>query len=142
MDCRAGALSRIYAPMTAARPGSAGPIRVVIAGVPGLLASIVHDTLTADEGIVVVAQVASADDLAATLAQPVDVIVTTASVARMAPAMRGVLFGDTPVPVVAISADGRRMDVFSHAMVHDRGLRDLTDLVREAVAEARSGIGG
>jgi hypothetical protein len=128
--------------MAAATPGSAGPIRVVIAGVPGLLASIVHDTLTAEEDIVVVAQVAAANDLAAILAQPVDVVVTTASIGRMPPAMRGVLFGDTPVPVVAISADGRRMDVFSHAMVHDRGLRGLTDLVREAVAEARSGIGG
>lgn len=120
----------------------AATIRVVIAGVPGLLASIVCDILRGEADIEVVAQVASAGELEDVLGHNVDVVVTTAGVDALTPALRALLFGRVPVPVVAISADGRRIDVFGHTVRHDRGIDGLTELIREAVAESRPRIGG
>lgn len=112
-------------------------IKVVIAEMPGLLAAVVRSTLSEESDMEVVAQVASSEELTVALCRQVDVVVTASTTEGLSPAFRSLLFGFTPVPVVAISPDGTRIDVYGRSVIHGEGLEGLTSLIREAVTVAR-----
>ena len=117
-------------------------IKVLIVGMPGLLASVVRETLDAEPDMEVVGQVASIDEFSGVPRQPIDVVVTTSTATGVSAGLTSLLFGSTPLPLVAISADGSRIDVFGRSVRHGQGLDGLTGLIRDAVAVARPRIGG
>lgn len=109
------------------------PIRILIADMPGLLGSVVSRTLSEERDMEVVAHAHTSVELREALGQPIDVIVTTPVADGPSAPVRALLFGPDPVPVVAVSADGRRVDVYGHSTIHGTGIEGLTALVREAV---------
>jgi hypothetical protein len=117
-------------------------IKVLIVGMPGLLASVVRETLDAEPDMEVVGQLASIDDVNELLRQPIDVVVTASTAAGISSTLQSLLFTPRPLPLVAISADGNRIDVFGRSVRHGQGLDGLTGLIRDAVAVARPQIGG
>jgi hypothetical protein len=112
-------------------------IKIVIAGMSGLLGAVVRSTLSEESDMEVVAQVSSSEALAVELGRPVDVVVTVSASGELSPVFQRLLFGPTPLPVVAISPDGKRIDVFGRSVIHGEGLAGLTNLIREAVTVAR-----
>ena len=118
------------------------PIRVLIAEVPALLASVVQHTLNGESDMTVVEQVGSAGELLEALRRPVDVVVTASPTSELRPQFQALLFGDTPLPIVTISLDGKRIDVYGRSITRGGGIEGLTGLIREAVAAARPRIGG
>ena len=106
-------------------------IKVLITEVPALLASVVRHTVNEERDMTVVEQVVSAD-----------VVVTASTTSELGPRFRALLFGPTPLPIVTISLDGKRIDVYGRATTHGGGIEGLTGLIREAVAGARPRIGG
>jgi hypothetical protein len=117
--------------MDAARNGA---IKVVIVGVPGLLAAVVRKAVDEEPGMEVVAQVGS-DDLAGVLREHVDIVVTAYASPDLPPAFRALLSGDSALPVVALSFEGDRIDVYGRS--HGGGVEVLIDVIRNAVAAAR-----
>lgn len=126
--------------MIGAYRGGAVTIKVLIVGMPGLLASVVRETLDGEPDMEVVGHVTSIHHFAGV--SQADVVVTTSTSAGIPEDLRALLFGDTPLPLVAISADGSRIDVYGRTVSHGQGLDGLTGLIRDAVAVARPRIGG
>jgi len=106
-------------------------IKVLIAEVPGLLASVVRNTVNEERDMTVVEQVGSAD-----------VVVTASPTSELGPRYQALLFGPAALPIVTISLDGKRIDVYGRSTTHGGGIEGLTGLIREAVAGARPRIGG
>jgi DNA-binding NarL/FixJ family response regulator len=123
-------------------PHRPGAIQVLIAEVPALLAAVVRNTVNEERDMRVVEQVGSGDELAEALHRPVDVVVTASPTADLGSQFQALLFGPTPVPIVTISLDGKRIDVYGRSITRGRGIEGLTGLIREAVAGARPRIGG
>lgn len=117
-------------------------IRIVLAELSGLLGAVVRSTLEGERDMVVVADIASTDDLAEALRHHVDVVVTSSASSNLAAPFRALLFSANPVPVAVVSADGSRIDVYGHSITYGGGLDSLTGLIREAVEGARPHIGG
>jgi hypothetical protein len=109
-------------------------IHVVIAGMPNLLAAVVRKAVEMERDIVIVAQVDKPEALTASIAKTADVIVTAAADRTLAPQYLAGLFGERPIPVVAISADGNSIDVYGRWATHGYGLAGLISLIREAAA--------
>lgn len=122
--------------------GGSDAIKVLIAGVPALLASVVRHTVNEERDMTVVEQVGSADELSHALHHPVDVVVTASPTAGLGPQFQALLFGPAPLPIVTISLDGERIDVYGRSITRGGGIEGLTGLIREAVAGARPRIGG
>ena len=85
----------------------------------------------------VVAQVGSPEELQEALRRPVDVVVTSSTTTDLAPQFQALLFGSNPLPIVAISVDGTRIDVYGRAITHGVGIDGLARLIREAAVAAR-----
>lgn len=128
--------------MIGAYHGETAAIRILIVGMPGLLASVVRETLDGEQDMEVVGQVASVGQFDVESLRLVDVVVTASTKSGIHPDLRALLFQSPPLPLVAISADGNRIDVYGRSVVHGQGLDGLTGLIRDAVAVARPRIGG
>lgn len=126
----------------AARPDSAEPIKVLIAGVPNLLAAVVRKAVNEEPDMEVVAELGSAEPLAPESRGLVDVVVTASTTTDLAPRFRELLFGPLPVPVVAISVDGKRIDVYGRSVTQGGGIEGLACSIREAVTRSRPRVGG
>jgi hypothetical protein len=117
-------------------------IQVLIAEVPALLAEVVSETVNQEDDMRVVRRIVSARDLPAALREPVDVVITASATTDLGDPFQALLFGPTPTPIVTISLDGTRIDVYGRTTTRGRGLEGLTGLIREAVAGTRPRIGG
>jgi hypothetical protein len=117
-------------------------IKVLIAEVPGLLALVVRHTVDGERDMRVVEQIGSARELGQALHRPVDVVVTSSATSELRPEFQALLFGPTPLPIVTISQDGERIDVYGHSVTRGGGIEGLTELIRDAVAAARPRVGG
>jgi hypothetical protein len=117
-------------------------IQVVIAAVPALLAEVVIETVNQEDDMRVVQRILSPQDLTGALREPVDVIVTSSATTDLGAPFQALLFGPRPLPIVTISLDGTRIDVYGRTTTRGRGLEGLTGLIREAVAGTRPRIGG
>jgi len=124
------------------RPRAWADIKVLLAGVPALLASVVCHTVNEERDMAVVGQIGSAEDLAGALRQPVDVVVTAVPNPELQPVLQALLFGPEPVPIVTISFDGERVDVYDRSITRGGGIHGLTTLIRAAVTGARPRTGG
>jgi DNA-binding NarL/FixJ family response regulator len=121
------------------RPGA---IKVLIAEVPALLAAVIQSAVNEEPDMTVVEQVGSERELANALQQPIDVVVTASSTTDLAPQFHSLLFGSSPLPIVTISLDGKRIDVYGRSINRGRGIEGLARLIREAVAVSQPGAGG
>jgi hypothetical protein len=116
-------------------------IKVLIVDLPRLLADVVRKAIEVEKDMVIFAQLDTSDALADTIAKPVDVIVTVATSGELAPPYRRALFGDRAIPVVAISAQGSSIDVYSRRSTRGYGLEGMIGLIREAVADSQRSFG-
>ena len=98
-------------------------IKVLIAEVPALLASVVRHTVNEERDMTVVEQVGPADELSAVLQRQVDVVVTASPTSEPGPRFQALLFGPKPLPIVTISLDGKRIDVYGRSTTRGAGLR-------------------
>ena len=119
-----------------------GAIRVLIAGVPALLAAVIESAVNEESDMQVVETVVAGDALSSALERPIDVVVTASSSAELAPELRSLFFGPSPLPIVTISLDGERIDVYGRTIHRGGGIEGLTRLIREAVAATRPAVGG
>ena len=90
----------------------------------------------------VVEQVGSPGELSDALHRPVDIVITASPTSELRPQFQALLFGATPLPIVTISLDGKRIDVYGRSTTCGGGIEGLTGLIREAVAGARPRMGG
>ena len=121
--------------------GSEG-INVLIAEVPALLASVVRQTVNEEGDMTVVDEVDSENELSNALQHRIDVVITASQANELGPQFRALLFGPRSLPIVMISLDGSRIDVYGRSITRGGGIASLTALIREAVAGARVRIGG
>jgi hypothetical protein len=126
----------------AASPDSAEPIKVLIAGVPNLLAAVVRKAVNEEPDMEVVAELGPAELLALESRGRVDVVVTASATTDLAPQFRELLFGPLSVPVVAISVDGKRVDVYGRSVTRGGGIEGLASSIRDAVTRSRPRVGG
>ena len=119
-----------------------GTIKVLIAEVPALLAAVVRQAVDEELDMKVVEQVATTEELGKALHRPFDVVVTSSSTTALTPQFQALLFGPTPLPIVVISRDGARIDVYGRSVTRGVGIDGLARLIREAVASARPRTGG
>jgi hypothetical protein len=125
-----------------ARPDSAAPIKVLIAGVPNLLAAVVRTAVNEEPDMEVVADLGATAPLALDSRGRVDVVVTASATTDLAPEFRALLFGPRSVPVVAIGVDGKRIDVYGRSVIQGGGIEGLACSFREAVTRSRLRVGG
>jgi hypothetical protein len=126
----------------AARSHPAIAIKVLIAGVPALLAAVVRNVVSEEPDMEVVGELGTGDPLALAMQGLVDVVVTASATADLAPPFRELLFGPTPVPVVVISVDGKRIDVYGRSVSKGGGIEGLARSIREAVTKSGQRVGG
>ena len=119
-----------------------GGIKVLIAEVPALLAAVVRQTVDNESDMTVVEQVGSPEELREALHRPIDVVVTSSPTSELGPQFQALLFGPAPLPIVTISLDGARIDVYGRSITRGVGIEGLTRLIREAVAGAQPRMGG
>jgi DNA-binding NarL/FixJ family response regulator len=119
-----------------------GAIKVLIAEVPALLAAVVRQTVDDESDMTVVEQVGSPEELREALHRPIDVVVTSSPTSGLGSQFQALLFGPTPLPIVTISLDGARIDVYGRSITHGVGIEGLARLIREAVAGAQPRMGG
>jgi hypothetical protein len=117
-------------------------IKVLIAEVPGLLAAVVRKVVSEEPDMQVVDASGAGDPLALASRGLVDVIVTASTGSGLAPSFREILFGPVPVPVLAISVDGKRIDIYGRSVTNGGGIEGLARSIREAVTRARPRTGG
>jgi DNA-binding NarL/FixJ family response regulator len=111
-------------------------INVVLAEMPRLLTAVVRTAVEAEQDMAIVAQVERPETLRAALANPVDVIITSAPIGEAPSPYRETLFGSRAIPLIAVSADGTSIDVYGHWIAHGSGLDGLITLIRKAVSHS------
>lgn len=126
----------------AVHPHSAKPIKVVIAGVPNLLAAVVRKAVNEESDMAVLAEFGATELLTPESRALVDVVVTASATNDLPSQYRELLFGPMPVPVVAVSVDGKRINVYSRQVTRGGGIEGLVCSIREAVARSRPRVGG
>ena len=119
------------------RPDFAKPIKVVIAGVPNLLAAVVRKAVNEEPDMEVLAELGATEPLALESRGLVDVVVTASATSDLPSQYRELFFGPMPVPVVAVSVDGKRITVYSRLVTRGGGIEGLTCSIREAVTRSR-----
>jgi hypothetical protein len=126
----------------AARHDTAESIKVLIAGVPNLLAAVVRKAVNEEPDMEVMAELSSTEGLAPESLGLVDVVVTSSATGDLPPQFRELLLGPLSVPVVAVSVDGKRIDVYSRSVTRGGGIERLALSIREAVTRSRPRVGG
>jgi hypothetical protein len=113
---------------------SAGAIRVVLAGIPGLTAGLVRRCVLGQSDISIVGELRNAEDLAALArGQPIDVVVTARSREGVPMPCQRLLFGTTAVPVIAIDSEGR-LEVYDRRVLREAALDELLAEIRRVAA--------
>ena len=119
------------------------PIRILLAALPGLRASVVKSAIATQMDMQIVAEVrgqGAGDPVAAS----VDVVVTTSADSGVPGGYRRLLFDARHVPLVVLSPDGDRVEAYVRRVVREVSLTELVAVIREA-ARARlleAGIDG
>jgi hypothetical protein len=126
----------------AVHPDSAKHIKVVIAGMPNLLAAVVRKAVNEESDMAVLAELGATELLTPESRELVDVVVTASATSDLPSQYRELLFGPMPVPVVAVSVDGKRINVYSRQVTRGGGIEGLTRSIRDAVTRSRPQVGG
>jgi hypothetical protein len=107
-------------------------IRVVLAELPGLISDLVKRALLERPDIKVVREIgATCDPGEAVEAEDFDVVVTSIHGSAIPDRYQRLVFGPPHVAVVAISADGRRVEAYDRKVIREVGLEQLVDVIRE-----------
>ena len=69
-------------------------------------------------------------------------VVTASATSDLPSRYQEMLFGPMPVPVVAVSVDGKRINVYSRQVTRGGGIEGLTRSIRDAVTRSRPQVGG
>jgi hypothetical protein len=113
---------------------SAGPIRLVLAGIPGLTAGVVRQYVGGQSDISIVSELRDAADVTAlALARPIDVVVTARTAQGVPAACQQLLFGQNAVPVIVINPDGR-LEIYDRRVLREAALGELLGEIRRAAA--------
>jgi len=113
-----------------------GVIRIMLEGVPGLMADLVRREVLAQSDMTIVRPRGMDGPGEAGAQDGFDVLVTSLSGPRVPDRYQRLLFEHPHVTLVAISQDGRRVEVFDRQVVREITLEHLVDVIRE-VARAR-----
>jgi hypothetical protein len=126
----------------AVHPDPAKLIKVVIAGMPNLLAAVVRKAVNEESDMAVLAELGATELLTPESRALVDVVVTASATSDLPSRYQEMLFGPMPVPVVAVSVDGKRINVYSRQVTRGGGIEGLTRSIRDAVSRSRPRVGG
>jgi hypothetical protein len=113
---------------------AADVIRIVLAEVSGLTGEFVKAALEKHRDITIVREVRTPEEFElAGFGADVDIVVTSLTGAQLPAAYRHVIFCIPSVPVVALSADRRNLEVYGRTIVLDVALDQLVELIRNLV---------
>jgi hypothetical protein len=113
-------------------------IRIVLAEVPGLIADLVKEVVLAQADMRIVAEVPTANALErAAKSGGIDVVVTATASEHLPMSYQHLVFSASRIPVLAISGDGRRVDVYDRQIVREVSPQQLVEMIRN-VAEGRA----
>src|SRR5262245_16128582 len=113
-----------------------GEIRILLAEISGLMAEFVRAAIAKHSDMSIVAEVPVADDLDRALETArTDVVVTALSSPEVPATYRGLVFQIPSIAVVAISADRRRVEVYSGTVIREVTLEQLVGVIRDLVAD-------
>ena len=104
---------------------------------PPLLCAVVEEALGAENDISVVSRNADGEELEKLGVTAIDVIVTSAEREDLMSPLRERLGLTFSVPLVAIRADGSRLEVLEQWDSRDPGLRNLVGVIRKAVMQSQ-----
>lgn len=118
-------------------------IRIVLAGMPGLMGGIVRDTIQGQSDMRIVGDFAQDAALAAALsAAQCDVVVAALqSDARVPATYQALLFGDLPVPFMVLDPDGRRLQAYSRSVRREFAGSELVAVIRRLARPEGDGDG-
>lgn len=107
-------------------------IRVILAEMPGLMGGVVRDAIKGQPDMGIVAEITESADVAASVSNGQgDVVVATLSAGSRVPASyQALLFGDTPVPFIALDPDGRRFQAFARSVRREFAVSELLAVIR------------
>jgi hypothetical protein len=105
-------------------------VRVVLAGVPGLTAELVRQSVFGQSDICIVAELRAAEEVTAFAAGLTLVVVVTARSSDGVPsACQQLLFGVEAIPVIVIAHDGR-LEIYDRRVLREAALDDLPNEIR------------
>ena len=111
-------------------------IRVVLAGIPGLTASIVRQYVLGQADISIVGELRDATELTALArTQPIEVVVTTRADEGVPTPCPQLLFDEPAVPVIAIGTDGR-LEIYDRRVLREAALDELLGEIRKVAARS------
>jgi hypothetical protein len=109
-------------------------IRVVLAGIPGLIADIVRQYVRGQADVSIVGELRDATELSALArTQQIEVVVTTRAEEGVPPPCQQLLFGEPAVPVIAIGSDGR-LEIYDRRILREAALNELLGEIRKVAA--------
>ncbi len=118
--------------MPAAAPDPATGIRVVLAGVPGLLGAVVRAVIETQSDMAIVAELEGPEELmGAVAAKRVDVVVTTSAGLRENPALQELFFASAGAPIVAVGAEGRDLTLYARGTTREVSPDHLAAAIRQ-----------
>jgi len=113
---------------------SAGAIRVVLAGIPGLTAELVRRSMFGQSDISIVGELRRAEEVTALAdRQHIDVVVTARTAEGVPAPCQQLLFGEPAVPVIVIGPDGR-LEVYDRRVLREAALDELLAEIRRVAA--------
>jgi DNA-binding NarL/FixJ family response regulator len=116
--------------------GGGGRIRILLVGAPGLLGAVVRAVIQTQADMAIVAEPDRPEELiAAAAAREFDVVVTPALGLPENTVLQRLLFGSAGVPIVAVSPDGRDLQLYARGLVREVGPDRLAAAIREAAMQ-------
>ena len=119
-------------------------IRIILAEMPGLMGGVVRDAIKGQPDMGIVGEIAQNADVTDSVSKgECDVVVATLSTGSRVPAAyQALLFGDTPVPFIALDPDGRRFQAYARSVRRQFAVSELLAVIRRlANPDADSGSG-
>jgi hypothetical protein len=117
---------------------SASAIRLVLAGIPGLTAGLVRQSVVGQSDITIVSELRHAEDVTAlALAEPIDVVVTARTAEGVPASCQQLLFGTPAVPVIVVNPDGR-LEIYDRRVLREAALGELLAEIRRVAPRGSS----
>ena len=127
--------------MAESTPAPAAGIRVLLAGVPGLLGAVVRAVIDTQADMMIVAELARPEDLTrAVAATPFDIVVTNSAKLRENPELRELFFGAAGAPIIAVGADGRDLTLYAQGLLREVGPDGLAAAIRQVTMHAPNDV--
>lgn len=106
------------------------PIRIVLAGIPGLTADLVRRCVRGQSDIAIVREFRHADDLSQiTSAELFDVVVTAVTANGIPNLCQQLLFRSPGVRIIAVGSDGR-LEIYDRRLLREAALDELLAEIR------------